>query len=64
MEIAFLRLKRLNFLWDVLTLLINPKDMMAFIHIFEHGKSIGTALAKEMFDCFIHFGDGSLIDGI
>ncbi len=61
---SFFEVKEVKFLLDVLTLLINPKDMMAFIHIFEHGKSIGTALAKEMFDCFIHFGDGSLIDGI
>ncbi len=38
--------------------------MMAFIHIFEHGKFIGTALAKELFECFIHFGEGNLLSGI
>lgn len=38
--------------------------MMAFIHIFEYGKGIGTALAKEIFECFTHFGEGHLLKGI
>jgi len=61
---SFFEAKEIKFLLDTLTLLVNPKDMMAFIHIFEYGRGIGTALAKEMFECFIHFGKGSLFDGI
>jgi len=37
--------------------------MMAFIHIFEYGRGVGTALAKEIFECFIHFGEGELFRG-
>jgi DNA helicase-2/ATP-dependent DNA helicase PcrA len=61
---SFFEAKEIKFLLDILALLINPKDMMAFIHIFEYGKGIGSALAKEMFECFVHFGEGHLFTGI
>jgi len=61
---SFFEAKEIKFLLDVLALQINPKDMMAFIHIFEYGKGIGSALAKEMFECFVHFGEGHLFTGI
>jgi len=38
--------------------------MMAFIHIFEYGNGIGTALAKDIFQCLVHFGGGDLRKGI
>ncbi len=60
---SFFEAKEVKFLLDVCTLIVNPKDMMAFIHIFEYGKGIGSALAKEMFECFIHFGEGNLFVG-
>jgi DNA helicase-2/ATP-dependent DNA helicase PcrA len=61
---SFFEAKEVKFLLDVCALLINPKDMMAFIHIFEYGKGIGTALAKEMFECFNHYGEGNLFVGM
>lgn len=61
---SFFEAKEVKFQLDVLSLIVNPKDMMAFIHIFEYGKGIGTALAKEMFECLIHFGEGHLFTGI
>jgi len=61
---SFFEAKEVKFLLDVLSLIVNPKDMMAFIHIFEYGKGIGTAVAKEMFECFIHFGEGHLFTGM
>jgi len=61
---SFFEAKEVKFLLDVCSLIINPKDMMAFIHIFEYGKGIGTALAKEMFECFLHFGEGHLFVGM
>jgi len=61
---SFFEAKEVKFLLDICALMINPKDMMAFIHIFEYGKGVGTALAKEMFECFIHFGNGNLFKGI
>ncbi len=61
---SFFDVKEVKFLLDTLSLLVNPKDMMAFIHIFEYGRGIGTALAKEMFECFVHFGEGNLFKGM
>ena len=61
---SFFEAKEVKFLLDICALIINPKDMMAFIHIFEYGKGIGSTLAKEMFECFIHFGEGNLFVGL
>ncbi len=61
---SFFEAKEVKFLLDVCSLIVNPKDMMAFIHIFEYGKNIGSAVAKEMFECFRHFGEGNLFVGI
>ncbi len=61
---SFFEAKEVKFLLDVCSLIVNPKDMMAFIHIFEYGKNIGSAVAKEMFECFRHFGEGNLFIGI
>ncbi|NKQ40472.1 MAG: ATP-dependent helicase [Sulfurovum sp.] len=61
---SFFDAKEVKFLLDILALMTNPKDMMAFIHIFEYGKGIGTALSKEFFLCLVHFGNGNLMRGI
>jgi DNA helicase-2/ATP-dependent DNA helicase PcrA len=61
---SFFEAKEVKFLLDVCSLIVNPKDMMAFIHIFEYGRNIGSAVAKEMFECFRHFGDGNLFVGV
>ncbi len=61
---SFFEAKEVKFLLDVLSLMVNPKDMMAFIHIFEYGKGIGSALSKELFQCLIHFGQGDLLTGL
>jgi len=61
---SFFDSKEVKFLLDLLMLLVNPKDMMAFIHIFEYAKGVGSALAREFFQCFLHFGDGDLIKGV
>lgn len=61
---SFFESKEVKFLLDLMALLINPKDMMAFIHVFEYAKGIGSALSKEFFQCFIHFGEGDLARGV
>ncbi|HHH37792.1 MAG TPA: ATP-dependent helicase, partial [Epsilonproteobacteria bacterium] len=60
---SFFEAKEIKFLLDLLALLVNPKDMMAFIHIFSYARGIGSALAKEFFHCLVHFGEGDLIRG-
>ena len=49
---------------DIMTLMLNPNDMMAFIHILEYGKGVGKAIAKDLFDALIKLGSGSLMVGL
>jgi DNA helicase II / ATP-dependent DNA helicase PcrA len=53
-----------KFVLDVLVMQITHNDMMAFIHIVEHGKGIGKAIAKDVFDALIKLGDGDLLRGL
>ncbi len=39
---SFFDAKEIKFLLDVLSLIVNPKDMMALFHIFEYGRGVGT----------------------
>ena len=61
---SFFDAKEIKFLLDLLSLLVNPKDMMAFIHLFEYARGVGSALSKEFFQCFIHFGQGDFMQGV
>lgn len=61
---SFFDAKEIKFLLDLLSLLVNPKDMMAFIHVFEYARGVGSALSKEFFQCFIHFGEGRFMQGL
>ena len=53
-----------KFILDILVMQISHNDMMAFIHVLEHGKGIGKAIAKDIFDALIKLGDGDLIKGL
>ncbi len=60
---SFFDAVEVKFLLDILVLQISTNDMMAFIHIIEHGKGIGKAIAKDIFDALIKLGDGNLLSG-
>ena len=49
---------------DLYTLLINESDMMAFIHLFEFAKGVGSAMAKEMYIALKILGHGSIFYGL
>ena len=53
----------IKFILDVLVMQITHNDMMAFIHVVEHGKGIGKAIAKDVFDALIRLGDGDILKG-
>lgn len=53
-----------KFLLDVLVMQLSHNDMMAFIHVLEHGKGIGKAIAKDLFDALIKLGSGDLFKGL
>ena len=49
---------------NMLVLVHNSNDMMAFIQLIEHGKNIGNAIAKDIFDALVKLGHGSLHEGL
>ncbi len=62
--ISFFDTKEVKAMIDLLTIVVNPKDMMAFIHIFEYAKNMGPAIAKEIFDGLYKLGEGDIYDGL
>ncbi|QCD52544.1 ATP-dependent helicase [Campylobacter sp. RM16192] len=61
--VSFFESREIRALMDIYAILINPKDIMAFIHVCEYAKGVGAALSKEMFDLIVKVGHGNLIDG-
>ncbi|WP_200764092.1 ATP-dependent helicase [Nitrosophilus alvini] len=62
--VSFFDAKEIKALFDVIALLINPKDVMAFIHLFEYAKGVGPAIAKEIYDALVRLGEGDFIKGL
>lgn len=54
----------IKFVLDVLVMQLSHNDMMAFIHVLEHGKGIGKAIAKDLFDALIKLGAGDMFKGL
>ncbi len=48
---------------DLISVVVNPKDMMSFIHIFEYAKGVGTALSKELFEGLFKLGESDIYRG-
>ncbi len=61
---SFFDSKEIKAMLDILVLVHNANDMMAFIHIVQHGQNIGKAIAKDIFDALVKLGDGSVYDGL
>ena len=49
---------------DLYTLLVNESDMMAFIHLFEFARGVGSAMAKEIYLALKALGQGSIFYGL
>ena len=49
---------------NLFSILLNPKDMMSFIHLFEYVKGVGSVFAKDLFDALFKVGDGNIIEGL
>ena len=57
-------LKETKALFDLLSILLNPKDLLAFIHIFEYAKGIGANSAKDIYEALLRCGEGELGKGL
>ncbi len=47
----------------MLSLVVNPRDIVAFIDLITQTRGVGNAFAKELFDSLLKLGNGSLIQG-
>ena len=61
---SFFDTKEVKAMLDMFTILINPRDLMSFIHIFEYAKGVGGVFAKDLFDAFYKVGDGNILTGV
>ncbi len=61
---SFFDTKEVKAMLDMFTILINPRDLMSFIHIFEYAKGVGGVFAKDIFDALYKVGDGNILEGI
>ncbi len=61
---SFFDAKEIRFILDIVSIVTNPKDLMAFISVFEYARNVGASLAKDIFTSLNHFGEGCLIKGI
>ncbi len=57
-------MKEIKALFDLFSLLLNPKDLLSFIHIFEYAKGIGANSAKELYEALVRCGEGDLVRGL
>ena len=63
-SISFFETKEIKSLLNILSLLRNPKDIMAFVNIFEYAKGIGSVIGKELFEALYKIGNGDIIKGL
>ncbi len=61
---SFFDTKEVKAMLDMFTILINPRDLMSFIHIFEYAKGVGGVFAKDLFDAFYKVGNGNILEGV
>jgi len=61
--VSFFDSREIKITLDILTFIVNPKDIMAFIHIFEYAKGVGSAIANEIFEALMTLGDGDAKKG-
>ena len=61
---SFFDAREIKVILDLMVLMVNHNDMMAFIHLIEYGKGIGKAIAKDIFEALLRVGHGNLFHGL
>jgi DNA helicase-2/ATP-dependent DNA helicase PcrA len=61
---GFFESREIKITLDILSFILNPKDIMSFIHIVENAKGIGSAIATDLFDALMILGEGDVIKGL
>ena len=63
-SIGFFETKEIKSLLNIISLLTNPKDLMAFVNIFEYAKGVGSVIGKEIFEALYKLGEQNTIRGL
>jgi len=61
--VGFFESREIKIVLDIFVLLLNPKDLMAFIHILDYAKGIGNAIASDIYEALEILGEGDIIKG-
>jgi len=61
---SFFDSREIKVILDLIVLMVNSNDMMAFIHLIEYGKNIGKAIAKDIFEALLRVGHGNIFHGL
>ncbi len=61
--ISFFDSREVKAMIDLISVIVNPKDMLSFIHTFEYAKGVGSALSKELFEALFMLGKGDVYRG-
>ncbi|WP_331775726.1 ATP-dependent helicase [Sulfurospirillum sp. 1612] len=61
--ISFFDSREVKAMIDLVSVVVNPKDMMSFIHLFEYTKGVGAALSRELFEGLFKLGSGNILEG-
>lgn len=61
---SFFDSREIKVVLDLMVLMVNSNDMMAFIHLIEYGKNIGKAIAKDIFEALLRVGHGNIFHGL
>ena len=62
--VSFFDAKEVALMLDFCSLLYNPKDMMAYIHILSYGSGIGDSIARELYEGLLRLGNGDAKRGL
>lgn len=62
--VSFFESREIKALIDIISIFVNPKDVMAFINLFEYAKGVGNAQSKKIFDSLLKLGHGSIVNGL
>ena len=61
---SFFEMKEVKAIFDMLSILINPKDLLSFIHILEYAKGVGANIAKDLYEGLQKCGEGDIKKGL
>ncbi len=62
--VSFFDSKEIKAIIDIYSIILNPNDMMSFIHLFEYAKGVGGVFAKDIFDALYKVGEGDIYRGL